>query len=143
MIIKQQLDHVGLNVVDLEQSIAFYQDLFGFSIIEKWDSPKQAFIGTENNTLTLGLIETPHYDFRAYTMAHLAFACDKADFPTILEKVRGLKLDIVSGPKEQRGGETLLFRDPSGNILEVCYPSMSQWRKDKEFIHIPDLLLAD
>jgi catechol 2,3-dioxygenase-like lactoylglutathione lyase family enzyme len=45
--IRKQLDHVGLNVADLEKSIAFYQDMFGFRVIEKWDNPKQAFIGTD------------------------------------------------------------------------------------------------
>jgi len=34
----------------------------------------------------------------------------------------------VSGPKAQRGGKTILFRDPSGNILEVFYPSIAEWQ---------------
>lgn len=124
--IKKQLDHVGLNVADLETSIAFYQDLFGFTLIEKWDDPKQAFVGADN--VVLGLMEMPNYDYRAYTMAHLAFPCNSADFPGIIEKIGSMGLEIVSGPKEQRGGETILFRDPSGNILEVCYPSIAEWK---------------
>lgn len=119
------LDHIGLNVLDLEQSISFYQKMFGFAVIEKWDSPKQAFVG--NGQVVLGLMEMPEYDFRAYTMAHLAFSCDTQAFTRFLEKVKALSLEIVSGPKKQRGGETILFRDPSGNILEVCYPSMGEW----------------
>lgn len=124
--IKKQLDHVGLNVTDLDESIAFYREMFGFPLIEKWDTPKQAFVGAES--VVLGLMEMPDYDFRAYTMAHLAFPCGKSDFPTVMEKVKALGVEIVSGPKEQRGGETILFRDPSGNILEVCYPSISEWK---------------
>ena len=76
--IKKQLDHVDLSVADLDKSIAFYQDMFGFSVLEKWDAPKQAFIGADSTVL--GLMEIPNYDYRAYTMAHLAFPCDKADF---------------------------------------------------------------
>ncbi len=124
--IKPQIDHAGLNVLNLDKSIAFYQDLFGFALIEKWDEPKQAFVGADSTVL--GLMEMPDYDYHAYTMAHLAFPCAAVDFPAIVAKIRAMELEIVSGPKAQRGGETILFRDPSGNILEVCYPSIAEWK---------------
>jgi predicted enzyme related to lactoylglutathione lyase len=73
-------------------------------------------------------MEIPKYDYRTYTMAHLAFPCGKSDFPKVVTKVQGYGLEIVSGPKEQGGGETILFRDSSGNILEVCYPSIAEWK---------------
>jgi hypothetical protein len=44
--------------------------------------------------------------------------------------VRNLVLEVVSGPKPQRGGESILFRDPSGNILEVCYPALTASRNE-------------
>lgn len=124
--IQKQFDHVGLNVADLDHSIAFYHEMFGFPVIEKWDTPKQAFVGAGGTVL--GLMELPGYDYRAHTMAHLAFSCDRTEFPAVVAKVRALGLEIVAGPKEQRGGETILFRDPSGNILEVCYPSIAAWQ---------------
>jgi catechol 2,3-dioxygenase-like lactoylglutathione lyase family enzyme len=124
--IHKQFDHVGLNVTDLDKSIAFYQEMFGFALIEKWAEPKQAFIGADG--AVLGLMEVPDYDFCAYTMAHIAFPCGKSDFPVVVAKVKSLELEIISGPKSQRGGETILFRDPSGNILEVCYPSIDEWK---------------
>ena len=43
--IKPQFDHIGLNVIDLDTSLAFYPNLFGFAVIARWDEPKQAFIG--------------------------------------------------------------------------------------------------
>jgi catechol 2,3-dioxygenase-like lactoylglutathione lyase family enzyme len=100
--IHKQFDHVGLNVTDLDKSIAFYQDLFGFAIIQKWAEPKQAFIGADN--VVLGLMEVPDYDYSAYTMAHIAFPCGKNDFAVVVAKVKSLQLEIVSGPKLQRGG---------------------------------------
>ncbi len=72
-------------------------------------------------------LDAPDYDYSAYTMAHIAFSCGKGDF-AVVAKVKSLELEIVSGPKSQRGGETILFRDPSGNILEVCYPSIKGWK---------------
>jgi len=125
-IIETKIDHVGLNVRDLDQSIAFYAELLGFTLIRRWDDePRQAFVGRQGTVL--GLIEAPGFDFGAYTMAHLAFACDEGAFPSVLERVKELGLEVVSGPKAQRGGETVLFRDPSGNLLEVCYPSLQEW----------------
>lgn len=125
MRIKSQIDHIGLNVQNLAQSLAFYQSLFGFTVIAQWDNPKQAFVGTGDTVL--GLIEIPAYDYRAHTMAHIAFPCAAEDFPGVVDKIQGMGLEIVSGPKPQRGGETILFRDPSGNILEVCHPSITEW----------------
>jgi catechol 2,3-dioxygenase-like lactoylglutathione lyase family enzyme len=125
-VITPEFDHVGLNVADLDHSIAFYQELFGFRLIERWDSPKQAFVGA--GSAVLGLMEASDYNYRAQTMAHLAFPCAPGDFPAIVAKVDGLGLEIVAGPKAQRGGETVLFRDPSGNILEVCHPSLAAWK---------------
>lgn len=122
----KQADHIGLNVVDLESSLTFYQDLFGFTLIARWDEPKQAFIGIEG--LVLGLMENPSYDFKTYTLAHLAVACSEAEFPEVVAYLQQHRIEIVSGPKPQRGGEMILFRDPSGNLLEICYPSLTQWQ---------------
>lgn len=124
--IHKQIDHIGLNVADLEQSVVFYRDMFGLEVIEKWDDTKQAFVGAGQTVL--GLMEVPDFDFLIHTMAHIAFTCDPSDFPAVVEKIHRLGLQVVSGPKEQRGGETILFRDPSGNILEVCYPSIAAWQ---------------
>ena len=123
--ISSKIDHIGLNVRDLEESIDFYARAFGLELIHRWDEPSQAFVGRDGTVL--GLIQNPGFDFAAYTMAHLAFPCEREKFPDVLTLVRELDLEVVSGPKPQRGGETILFRDPSGNILEVCYPSVEEW----------------
>ena len=46
--------------------------------------------------------------------------------PDVVAKVKELAAPVVSGPKAQREGETILFRDPSGNIFEVCYPALTK-----------------
>jgi catechol 2,3-dioxygenase-like lactoylglutathione lyase family enzyme len=33
--IENRFDHVGLNVIDLEASIAFLKDMFGFEVIQR------------------------------------------------------------------------------------------------------------
>lgn len=120
--IENRFDHVGLNVKDLDATIVFLKAMFDFDVIQRWDNPKQAFVG--KGTIVLGVMEKKDYDFTVYTMAHIAFPCVKADFARVVAKVKELTVPIVSGPKPQRDGETILFRDPSGNIFEVCYPAL-------------------
>ena len=122
--IENRFDHVGLNVKNLDESITFLKQMFDFDVIERWDTPKQAFVG--KSTAVLGVMEKMDYDFTQHTMAHIAFPCPKEHFAAIVSKVRELAAPIVSGPKAQRDGETILFRDPSGNIFEVCYPALSK-----------------
>ena len=122
MMIKPQFDHVGLNVADLDASIAFLKAMFDFDVIQKWDSPRQAFVG--KGSVVLGVLEKKDYDFTLQTMAHIAFPCRKEEFFSVVAQVQRMGAPIVSGPKPQRDGETILFRDPSGNIFEVCYPSL-------------------
>jgi catechol 2,3-dioxygenase-like lactoylglutathione lyase family enzyme len=96
--------------------------MFGFELIQRWEQPRQAFVG--RGEVVLGLIEQKDYDFRHMTMAHIAFPCEAAEFPAVVARVEELGAEIVSGPKPQRGGETILFRDPSGNIFEICHPAL-------------------
>ncbi len=122
MMIEPQFDHVGINVADLDASIAFLKAMFDFDVIQKWDSPRQAFVG--KGSVVLGVLEKKDYDFTLHTMAHIAFPCRKEEFSSVVAQIRRMGAPIVSGPKPQRDGETILFRDPSGNIFEVCYPSL-------------------
>lgn len=46
----------------------------------------------------------------------------EAEFGGWVARVKNGNLDVVAGPREQRGGKTILFRTPSGNIVEICYP---------------------
>ena len=120
--IENRFDHIGLNVSDLDSSISFLKAMFDFDLLQRWDSPRQAFVG--KGTVVLGIMEKKDYDFTAHTMAHIAFPCSKTDFAEVVARVKQLAAPIVSGPKPQRDGETILFRDPSGNIFEVCYPPL-------------------
>lgn len=118
--IEYRVDHVGLNVDDLDETIAFLQEMFGFEVLQRWDSPRQAFVG--KGAVVLGIMENGEYDFARHTLAHIAFPCREEDFAAVVAKVLALGAPVVAGPKPQRDGETVLFRDPSGNIFEVCYP---------------------
>jgi len=113
-------DHVGLHVRDLDEAIQFFAEVFDFGLRQRWNQPRQAFVG--RGAVVLGLIEQKDYDGHGQASTHIAFPCAQEDFPDFVAQVKKLGVEIVSGPMPQRKGETILFRDPSGNLFEVCYP---------------------
>ncbi len=116
-----KIDHIALNAVNLEEEIGFFTSFLGLQLLQKWDSPRQAYVGLESGPV-IGIIENEKYDGTVYTMAHLAFDVSKKEFDSWVKKVESENLPIVAGSKEQRGGRTILFRSPSNNIIELCYP---------------------
>ncbi len=116
-----KLDHIAINAVNLEEEIEFLTRFLDLSLLQKWEDLRQAYVGLENGPV-IGVIENKEYDGSVFTMAHLAFYVPKHEFANWVKKIREANLEIVAGPKSQRGGETILFRTPSKNIIELCYP---------------------
>lgn len=116
-----RIDHVAINAVDLDEELAFFTGFIGMKLLQRWDEPRQAYVGFDEGPV-VGIIENPSFDNSAHTMAHVALAVAEGDFAAWVEKVRAGGVEVVSGPRPQRGGETILFRTPGGNIVEVCYP---------------------
>lgn len=120
-----KVDHIALNATSLQEEIDFFEGFLGFDLLQEWESPRQAYVGAQDGPV-IGLIENRGYDGSVFTMAHLAFTVPEADFDDWVEKVTAAGLSIVAGPKTQRGGRTILFRSPSQNIIEICYPHVRQ-----------------
>ena len=127
-----RLDHIAINAVDLDTELEFLNGFLGLSLLQKWTELKQAYVGFENGPV-IGVIENKDYDGSVHTMAHLAFNVVKDDFVNWVEKIKKAKIDIVAGPKPQRGGETILFRTPSKNIIEICYPYVRDTIADQTY----------
>ncbi len=116
-----KLDHIAINAVNLEIELEFLTNFLGLSLLQKWTSLRQAYVGFDNGPV-IGVIENKNFDGSIYTMAHLAFNVNKTEFTVWVEKIRNDNIEIFAGPKAQRSGETILFRTPSKNIIEICYP---------------------
>lgn len=115
------IDHVALNAVSLEREIQFFVGFLGLQLFQQWESPRQAYVGSKEGPV-IGLIENPDYQGSVFTMAHLAFSVSESEFDNWVKKINEYDLPVVAVPKAQRGGRTILFRTPSKNIVEVCYP---------------------
>src|SRR6478752_9171897 len=86
--------HVGLNVADLERSIAFYTNVFGWTVKSRGDG--YAFLGDDDRLiLTLWAQSDGAFSPRTPGLHHLSFEVDSvADVRAAEERVReaGLRL---------------------------------------------------
>jgi catechol 2,3-dioxygenase-like lactoylglutathione lyase family enzyme len=116
-----RLDRIAINAVNLEVELKFLTELLGLSLLQKWADLRQAYVGFENG-LVIGVTENKEFDGSTYTMAQLAFNVLQAEFSQWVEVIANAIIEVVSGPKAQRGGEAIIFHAPSKNVIELCYP---------------------
>lgn len=123
MIVIESVDHVGLTVSDLDRSIEFYRDLFDFEILEKFGDARQAFLRVGD--IVIGLYEVEGYKNQENTKNHLSFYVDEQDFDDAVDEINEKEIPIVFGPDNLRKGKSVVFLDPDGNQIELCYPRMA------------------
>ncbi|MGW7365697.1 VOC family protein [Streptomyces sp. NPDC054841] len=123
--------HIGLNVTDIERSLAFYRGVLGFEVIGegKEEGQRYAFLGRDGRlTLTLWQQAGGAYDPGRAGLHHLAFEVDTID------EVRTAEAELTShgvdfaydgvvahGPAGGSGG--IFFHDPDGTRLEIFAPT--------------------
>ena len=128
-----RIDHVGISVANLEESVNWYVEKLGFElerpINRKPDSPTTiARIRRGNFTIELfeikGAEPLPDYrrnptaDLRVHGLAHFAFAVDDARAAAKELEAKGVK--IVLPPREDDRDITFFFvSDNSGNTFEL------------------------
>ena len=123
--------HIGLNVTDLDRSLAFYRDVLGFTALAegKEEGRRYAFLG-DGDTLVLTLWQQagqPYGPDRA-GLHHLAFEADSIERVREYEEaLRAYGADFahegVVAHREGAGSGGIFFHDPDGTRLEVYAPS--------------------
>ncbi|WP_229924561.1 VOC family protein [Streptomyces sulfonofaciens] len=123
--------HVGLNVTDLERSLAFYRAVFGFEVMAegKEEDRRWAFLGREGRLLvTLWQQSTGSFDTAAPGLHHLSFQVGTIDeVNAAAEVLRALGAEfahdgvVPHGEGGTSGG--IFFADPDGTRLEIYAPS--------------------
>jgi lactoylglutathione lyase len=121
----KKIEHVGLQVRSLENSITFYTEVIGLellgTLVHNDPSIRLAFLGFKNSKETeLELIEGYNPDLPAEgKVHHLAFAVDELE-PEI-ERLRGLNVSFID--KEittlPNGSRYFFFHGPDGEWLEL------------------------
>lgn len=132
--------HVGVNVTDLDRSLAFYQDVFGLELLGRSaeDGRRFAFLGDpdvasgeflDRLTITLWEQSTGTFPTDAPGLHHLAFhvgSVEEVEQVRDRARSRGARLlhdgEIVPHSQDLESGGAFLL-DPDGVRLEVCAPA--------------------
>ena len=129
----QGLLEFGLYVEDVARAAAFYHTLFGFPVLVSQErfaaldvEGKQILLlfkygaSKEPTSVPGGLI--PPHDSEG--TSHVAFAIQQSDVQRWERWLREQDVEVESEVEWERGGRSLYFRDPDGNLLEVVTPGV-------------------
>lgn len=115
MIIIENLNSLSISVSDLDDSISFYKDIFGFDIIERQSGSDEAIMQMGEIILRLCQVADLSDDLRKEN--YFTFYVDEEDFDDALEEIEENELEIVYGPENLRNGRQIIICDPDGNRM--------------------------
>jgi catechol 2,3-dioxygenase-like lactoylglutathione lyase family enzyme len=135
-------NHTGLTVSDIDCSLAFYRDVFGFSVTDKVHHIGPAvenITGVEGAEVLIAFVDLPGHQIELIQylapedrklsalracdtgFAHLAFEVD--DVEAVLAAIRAGGFEPFNPPEvvpagPRKGGKNVYTRDPDGVVLE-------------------------
>jgi lactoylglutathione lyase len=120
--------HTGLNVTDLDRSLAFYRDVLGFTLLAegKEEGRRYAFLGDggDRPVVTLWQQSAGGYDAGRPGLHHLAFTAESIERVRAYEAaLRAYGVDFhhegVVAHREGAASGGIFFHDPDGIRLEI------------------------
>jgi lactoylglutathione lyase len=113
------INHVALQVDDVEEAVAFYTDLFRTTAVDR-SEPGAAFLELGDQFIALfergPRAEEPH-------------------FGLVVDDKEGARRALEEAGVEILPGSRLDFRDPSGNRIQVVQYDEIQFTKTKRVLH--------
>jgi lactoylglutathione lyase len=121
----KSVDFITLFTEDLEQSKAFYQDVFGLRLIfEDENSAVFRFANTGINVLraeAAGELVSPGAVAGRHAGARLVFTIGVDDVDAVCAELAAHGVELLNGPMNRPWGvRTASFTDPGGHIWEVA-----------------------
>ncbi len=113
------IDHVNMKVKNLEKSVDFYKNLFGFEIKQE-ENPNKTDVPSKiigNDAIKLCLYEVPEMSPEG-GIAHFGF--NIANFDEIISKCKELDVQILYGGEiDWEKSKSVYIVDPSGYEVEL------------------------
>jgi catechol 2,3-dioxygenase-like lactoylglutathione lyase family enzyme len=115
-----ELDHVVLDVGDVERSLAWWVDLLGLAPdrVDAWRAGEVMFPSVRINDRCI--IDLFHVERTGENMNHVCLVVDRADVDAVAADDR---FDVVDGPGSRWGargdGWSIYVSDPDGNTVEL------------------------
>ena len=113
-----KLDHVGIYVKNLDESLNFYSELFGFKLVEKFGSGEAKISTIDIGGGLLEIVERPGSPGipPVGNWSHLAIYEPKFDEAITKLDARGIEKRLVT---MANGNRLCFFNDPDGHTIEV------------------------
>ena len=129
------LDHIVLNVGDIDRALQFYTGVLGLTgeRVELFKAGKVGFPSVRINDATIiDLFPRKTFGSRSITekvdgnLNHVCLVVDAGDFAGVLEALKANRIAIREGPVSRWGARgqatSVYFLDPEGNEIEIrCY----------------------
>ena len=120
--------HIGVNVSDLNRAESFYVNVLGFIVVDRYQEDiRHSMLDT--GTTKIHLFESTNLEFDDAIIrlsedgyAHLAFGTNRKQFPQVMEELKKHNVPF-RGPLILGKGESVHFKDPDGNHLEIRCPA--------------------
>ena len=120
MVRARGIDHLVLNVADVERSVAWYVERLGFEPVrlDEWRRGEVLFASVRlTDTFIIDLFQNER---SGTNVDHLCLVVEPVDLDALAASD---DFDVVSGPSEvfgaQRMGRSVYVRDPDGNTVEI------------------------
>ncbi len=123
------LDHVGVKVTDLDRSIRFYSDLFGFEMVDRrmlGNSNVEAAAMQVGGSIIF-LLNTASFRARSPEenggVDHFCLTFTDPEFREILDRTKAMGVRLEGGVMPRTGAtgrsDSQYILDPDGNQIEV------------------------
>jgi catechol 2,3-dioxygenase-like lactoylglutathione lyase family enzyme len=120
----QALDHIVLNVADVERSLAWYCDVLGLpgERVDEWRAGQTFFPSVRIDASTIIDLFANAAERSGENLNHFCVVVEPCDLQAVADSGR---FDVVDGPAKRWGargdGTSLYVHDPDGNTVELRY----------------------
>jgi catechol 2,3-dioxygenase-like lactoylglutathione lyase family enzyme len=113
------IDHFAINVRDVQKSSDWYDKMFGFKVLHKWDNAWM--IGRANVKIGLFIFPSatalPNLNDNL-VIRKIAFVVDADKFPDAIAELKSKGADL-SETEDTGIAYSVFFHDPDGYLLEI------------------------
>ena len=111
------IDHLNMEVINLNKTLEFYNQLFGFTVLKEQPEENSQIIGNEKVKLCLYEIE----NFQGYTKKGFHhFGLHIENFEEIMRKCADMGIEIFyGGPLKWEKSTSVYIKDPNGYEIEL------------------------